>query len=102
MSFSGKVLFSILISYVALYNPINGEDGTLKAVSISKKGMSINPSPGPNGRGNLIEILFYSENDMYWKLSFHFHKGDTFIKTNIVEIPEEETNLLRHETIWRD
>ncbi len=83
-------------------NPINDTDGILKELTISKKGMDISPSSAQTGRGVLIEILFYSENDMFWKLTFHFHKGDTYVTTNIVDIPEEEAVLLRHETIWRD
>ena len=83
-------------------NPVNGDDGTLKQVTISKKGVDINASPGPNGRGILIEIVFFSENDVFWKLSLHFHKGDTYVKADFVEVPEEETHLLKWETIWRD
>ena len=83
-------------------NPINDADEVLKELTISKKGMDISPSSGHTGRGVLIEILFYSENDVFWKLVFHFHKGDTFVTTNILDIPEEEAVLLRHETIWRD
>jgi len=83
-------------------NPINDNDGILKELIISKKGLAINPSPGPRGRGILIEILFYSEQDMFWTLTFHFHKGKTYITTNIADIQEEDAILLRHETIWRD
>jgi len=83
-------------------NPINDYDGVLKELTISKKGMDISPSRGPIGRGILIEILFYSEHDMFWTLSFHFHKGDTYVTTKIADIPEEEAVLLRNETIWRD
>ena len=83
-------------------NPINDTDEILKKLTISKKGMVISPSSDPTGRGILIEILFYSENDMFWKLTFHFHKGDTYVTTKIVDMPEEDAVLLRHETIWRD
>lgn len=83
-------------------NPINDNDGILKELTISKKGMDISPSRGPTGRGILIDILFYSENDMFWTLSFHFHKGETYVTTKIADIPEEEAVLLRYETIWRD
>lgn len=83
-------------------NPINDTGGILKELTISKKGMDISHSHGPTGRGILIEILFYSENDMFWTLSFHFHKGDTYVRTRITDIPEEEAAILRHETIWRD
>jgi hypothetical protein len=83
-------------------NPINGADGILKELTVSRKGIDVSPSNGPTGRGVLIEILFYSENDVFWKLVFHFHKGDTYVSTNIVDIPEEEAVLLRHDTIWRD
>lgn len=83
-------------------NPINDEDGVLKTLTISKKGMSISPSNGQTGRGILIEILFYSEQDVFWTLSFHFHKGDTYVSTRLTDIPVEEAEKLRHETIWRD
>ena len=83
-------------------NPINDNDGVLKKLTISKKGMDISPSKGLRGRGILIEILFYSEHDMFWTLSFHFHKGNTFVTSEITDIPEEEAVLLRYETIWRD
>jgi hypothetical protein len=83
-------------------NPINDSDGVLKKLSISKKGMNISPSTGQTGRGIQIEILFYSEHDVFWELIFHFHKGDTYVTTNIVDIPEEDAILLRNETIWRD
>jgi len=83
-------------------NPINSTSGQLKKVKISKKGIDVSPSSGPTGRGVLIKILFYSENDMFWTLTFHFHKGDTFIYTEIADIPVEEAEKLRHETIWRD
>ena len=83
-------------------NPINDNDGILKKLTISKKGFDISPSIGPTGRGILIEILFFSENDMFWTLTFHFHKGDTYVSTKIADIPEEEAAMLRYETIWRD
>jgi hypothetical protein len=83
-------------------NPINDSNDTLKELTITKAGMLVNPSTGPSGRGILIEILFYSEHDMFWTLTFHFHKGDTFLTSSIADISEEEAILLRHETIWRD
>lgn len=83
-------------------NPINDSDGVLKHITISQKGMGMSPSTGPNGRGVLIEILFYSEHDVFWTLSFQFHKGDTFVSTRITDIPLEDAEKLRHETIWRD
>jgi hypothetical protein len=83
-------------------NPINDTDDVLKEITITKKGIEINNSSGPNGRGILIQILFYSEEDMFWTLTFHFHKGDTFVTTEIIDIPEDEAIFLKHETIWRD
>lgn len=83
-------------------NPINDTDNELKEITITKKGIEINNSSGPNGRGILIQILFYSEEDMFWTLTFHFHKGDTFVTTEITDIPEDEAIFLKHETIWRD
>lgn len=83
-------------------NPINDSDGILKKLTISKKGFDISPSNGPTGRGVLIEILFYSEDDVFWTLSFHFHKGDTYITTRLTDIPVEEAESLQFETIWRD
>jgi hypothetical protein len=83
-------------------NPINDSDGILKHITISSKGIDISPSKGATGRGVLIEILFYSEHDVFWTLSFHFHKGDTYVTTRITDIPVEEAEKLRHETIWRD
>lgn len=83
-------------------NPINDSDGVLKHLTISKKGFDISPSNGPTGRGVLIEILFYSEHDVFWTLSFHFHKGDTYITTRLTDIPVEEAKTLQFETIWRD
>lgn len=80
-------------------NPINDSDGVLKELTISKKGVDINPSTGPTGRGVLIDILFYSEQDVFWTLSFHFHKGDTFITTKLTDIPVEEAKILQFETI---
>lgn len=83
-------------------NPINDNDGVLKELSISKKGVDISPSRGQTGRGVIIEIIFYSEQDVFWKLSFHFHKGDTLVTTKLVDIPVDEAKLLQYETIWRD
>lgn len=83
-------------------NPVNDSDGVLKELTISKKGIDISPSTGPSGRGVLIEILFYSEHDVFWTLSFHFHKGDTFVTTRLTDIPIEEAKTLQFETIWRD
>lgn len=83
-------------------NPVNDADNELKEITITKKGVEINNSSGPNGRGILIQILFYSEEDMFWTLTFHFHKGDTFVTTEIIDIPEDEAIFLKHETIWRD
>lgn len=83
-------------------NPINDIDDVFKELTITKNGMTINPSNGPIGRGILIEILFYSENDMFWTLTFHFHKGDTYVTSNIADISEEEAVILRNATIWRD
>jgi hypothetical protein len=83
-------------------NPINDEDKILKKIVITKKGLDISNSDGRRGRGILIEILFYSENDMFWTLTFHFHKGNTYVTTDIADLPEEEADLLRNETIWRD
>lgn len=82
-------------------NPIN-DDGILKELTIIKDGINISESNGQVGRGVLIEILFYSEEDMFWTLTFHFHKGDTSVSTEIADISEEDAVLLRHETIWRD
>lgn len=83
-------------------NPINESNGLLKAATITKKGLVLKNSTGPHGRGILIEILFQSEEGMFWTLRFHFHKGDTLITSNIADITEEEAVLLRGETIWRD
>jgi len=83
-------------------NPINDTDGILKELTISKKGIDISPSSGATGRGVLIEILFYSEHDVFWTLTFHFHKGDTFVTTKLADIPVEEAKILPRETIWRD
>ncbi len=83
-------------------NPINDRDGILKEATITKRGFDITNSTGPSGRGVLIEILFQSEEGMFWTMTFHFHKGDTYVTTEIVNLPEEEAVLLRGETIWRD
>lgn len=83
-------------------NPINDSDGVLKELVINKSGIAISDSSGPNGRGILIEILFYSEEDVFWSVTFRFHKGDTFITTRIEDLDEDEAALLRYETIWRD
>src|SRR5690606_41867867 len=83
-------------------NPINDNDGVLKELTISKKGIDISPSSGATGRGVLIEILFYSEHDVFWTLTFHFHKGDTYVTTKLADIPVEEAKILQWETIWRD
>lgn len=83
-------------------NPINDTDGIIKDLTITKSGINISNSKGPSGRGVLIEILFHSEEDMFWTLTFHFHKGDTRVVTKIADIDEGEAILLRHETIWRD
>lgn len=83
-------------------NPVNDIDGILKELTITKKGIEINPSSGQIGRGVLIEIFFYSEEEVFWKLSLHFHKGDTFVTTSFVETSTEEAQLLSWETIWRD
>lgn len=77
-------------------------DGILKEATITKRGINITNSTGPSGRGILIEILFQSEEGMFWTLTFHFHKGDTYVTTKIADLPEEEAVLLRGETIWRD
>ena len=83
-------------------NPIKDNNGVLKEATITKDGLIFSNFNKPSGRGVLIEILFYSENDMFWILTFHFHKGDTFVTSNIADIPEKEAALLRHGTIWRD
>lgn len=83
-------------------NPINDNDGVLKELTISKKGIDISPSSVATGRGVLIEILFYSEHDVFWTLTFHFHKGDTYVTTKLADIPIEEAKILQRETIWRD
>jgi len=83
-------------------NPINETDGVLKEATITKRGLNVSNSTGPNGRGILIEILFQSEEGLFWSLTFHFHKGDTYVTSKIEDLPEEEAVLLRGETIWRD
>jgi hypothetical protein len=83
-------------------NPINDVDNELKELTITKEGLNLTSSSGPTGRGILIEILFYSENDLFWTLTFHFHKGDTYVTSKIADIPEDDAVFLRGETIWRD
>lgn len=83
-------------------NPIYDSDNVLKELTITKKGINVIPSTGQTGRGVNIEILFYSEQEVFWTLNLNFHKGDTFISTNIIDLSEDEKILLQYETIWRD
>lgn len=83
-------------------NPIFDNDGIEKEVTITNRGLTVNPSPGPTGRGVLIEILFHSEHGIFWTTTFHFHKGDTYVTTDIANLSVEEEKLFQNETIWRD
>lgn len=82
-------------------NPVIDKDGILKEVLITSKGIDIKPSEGPYGRGVLIEIIFYSEDHLLWKLTYHFHKGETYIKTEVIENLSSSTNG-DFDVIWRD
>jgi hypothetical protein len=82
-------------------NPVNDKDNILKDISIDNNGIHIEKSTGCGGKGVAIDILFYSEFDLLWMLSFQFHKGDTFVTTKNLEVPTNEFEKLRYNTIWR-
>ena len=83
-------------------NPVHSKDGTNKEVTITSKGIETNNSPGPTLRGVDIDLLFYSEEDIFWKINFHFHKGNTYMKVDFAELDPSEAKELKHKTIWRD
>jgi hypothetical protein len=83
-------------------NPVPTEGGDLKEVIITSKGIEINDSSGPTLRGVDIDIIFHAEEDIFWKMNFHFHKGNTYMKIDFAELEVEESLLLKGETIWRD
>ena len=83
-------------------NPVHSDDGQDKEITITSKGVEINDSPGPTLRGVDIDLLFYSEEDVFWKMNFHFHKGNTYLKVDFAEMDPAEASALKHETIWRD
>ena len=83
-------------------NPITDEDGSLKEIIITKKGLEIKEAKNIKGRGVMIDILFCSEESVFWSIQYHFHKGSTFAKSEFVQLEEKEADLLRFKPIWRD
>ncbi|HUM51155.1 MAG TPA: toll/interleukin-1 receptor domain-containing protein [Chitinophagales bacterium] len=84
-----------------IVDPVNKTDGTLCRIEITKIGVLELPSIN-NGRGVNIELLFNSEHGGFWNMDLGFHKGDTFMSTNKVDLDEETAKKLSFNTIWRD
>lgn len=79
-------------------NPINGG----QQVTITEKGVVEEPSSKYSGRGVNIEIIFASEFGKYWKMKMCFHKGQTYLNSEELEIAEDLKEFIDCPTIWRD
>ncbi len=82
-------------------DPVYKEDRTLCRIEITKSGILELPSIN-TGRGVDIELLFNSEHGGFWNMELGFHKGDTFMSTNKVDLDSETAEKLSFNTIWRD
>lgn len=89
--------------------PNNPNDiSSTEMVSISKLGVRrFKQYPSLKGRGCEIELVMWSEENGVWSLNFRFHKGMTYLSTNLTKVDKELNALLsgpdEHEpTIWRD
>jgi hypothetical protein len=84
-----------------IVSPVYKANGDTCKIEITKKGVKeLEPEVHP--RGVFIELVFYSEEGEFWSIYFHFHKGDTYISTQKVDIGENEASELEHNPIWRD
>lgn len=81
----------------------NADDNELKELIVKKNTIEIGKYiiDKIGQRGVSIEILFYSEYEMFWAIKYTFHKGITYFETYEVEVPEDEREEL-YSTIWRD
>ena len=69
-------------------------------LSVSAKGISLDPNPKPVDRGVKIILKFLCECGHEFDYEFRFHKGQTHVKSHISPM-----KLLQHDflnTIWRD
>ena len=69
-------------------------------LTVSSKGISLDPNPKPIDRGVKIILKFLCECGHEFEYEFKFHEGQTYVKSDISPI-----KLLQHDflnTIWRD
>jgi len=69
-------------------------------LTVSSKGISLDPEPKPDGRGVKITLKFLCECGHQFRYELTFHEGQTYLKLRISSV-----ELLQHDfldTIWRD
>ena len=64
---------------------------------ITRSGILFNPGVQPDGRGVLVSVEFHCESSHRFEISYHFHKGTTFVETKVLERREGFSGA-----IWRD
>jgi len=69
------------------------------SMTITAKGLQLDPTVPPAGRGVVITLSFECEQGHAFAYELSFHKGWTFIRRRIGSGPRDST---ADETIWRD
>jgi hypothetical protein len=76
-------------------NPIKGG----QQVTITEKGVVEEPSSKYSGGGVNIEIMFASEFGKFWKMKMCFHKGQTYLNVEELQIAEDLKQFIGLPTI---
>ncbi len=69
-------------------------------VSIDAKGVHLDPTRAPHGRGVEIRLTFLCEQGHLFSYRLKFHEGLTFLTRQVENLPSNAKD--RPETIWRD
>lgn len=84
-----------------IVSPVYKTDRSTCKIEITNKGVK-ELETEVDTRGVFVDLIFYSEEGEFWSVYFHFHKGETYIKTRKVDIDKIEAEELMHNPIWRD